>query len=82
MLRYGAKQRDSQVRRRMPTKCKIHSGEVERDRVSSVRAKSWPKVVRPALSDEASAAMQEHGFWKAKLFCVISITYLYFFLRN
>ena len=39
---------------------------------SSVRAKCWPKVVRPTLCDEASAAMQEHGFWQAELFCGIS----------
>ncbi len=37
----------------------IHSDEAERERVSSARAKSWLKVVRPALCDEASAAMQE-----------------------
>ncbi|RAZ79023.1 hypothetical protein DP120_05255 [Planococcus halotolerans] len=54
--------------RRMPTKCKIHSGEVQRERVSLARAKSWPQPARPALCDEASAAMQEHGFWQASCF--------------
>ena len=37
-------------------------------------AKSWPKPAKATLCDEASAAMQEHGFWKAKLFCGVSMT--------
>ncbi|PKH08941.1 hypothetical protein CXF70_14815 [Planomicrobium sp. MB-3u-38] len=61
---------------RFERSAEIHSGEVERVRVSSAQAKSWPKVVWPALCDEASAAMQEHGFWKAKQFCEISVSKL------
>ncbi len=37
----------------------IHSDEVQRARVSLAQAKCRSKVVRPALCDEASEAMQE-----------------------
>jgi len=51
----------------------IHLGEVERVQVSSSQAKRGRKIFRPALCDEASAAMQEHGFQASKLFCGISV---------
>ncbi|RLQ92502.1 hypothetical protein D9754_00345 [Planomicrobium sp. Y74] len=52
----------------------IHSGEGQRVRVSSARAKCGRRLFGRRLCDEASAAMQEHGFWKAELFCRISVT--------
>src|SRR5690606_11654429 len=59
---------DAQGSRRMPTKCKIHSGEVQRARVSSARAPGSRQrdVLSRRLHDPHPVGLQ------AKLFCEIS----------
>src|SRR5690606_26224467 len=89
MLRYGAKQRDSQgIRNRVGSQlcfersAEIHSGEVDRDRVSSVRAQRGPGSSGQRFATKLAQRCRSTGFRKAKLFCAISIACIFLFLNK